>query len=290
MIKNKEVFAFSSNMKEQFRVKQNEEVTIKAKDCFSNQLDDGIKMIEIDFSYINPATGPIYVEGVKKGDTLVVEILDIKLHPFGHVGVFKSFGILNDKVKEDEYEKVYIKDSKVEFFGSKFDLKPMVGVIGVATKENEIPTGSPGKHGGNMDTLDVKVGSKLEFKANHDGALFALGDVHAVMGDGEISGCALETQAEVKVKFSVKKESVSDWPVIETADELMIVCSNEDLFKACQIATDEMVNYIKRKNNISWEHAYMLASMNMDLRISQVVNPLKTVRSVIRKGILNANI
>lgn len=282
------IFAFSPKMKEAYRVKLNEDVTIETMDCFSNQLDSGQTIGEIDFARVNPATGPFFIEGVNKGDVLVVKIKDVQLNGHGHVGVFKSFGILNEKVNADEYIRFEVENNKINFVDRKFEANAMIGVIGVSTAEEdgEIPTGIPGKHGGNMDTKDVKAGSTLYFQVNCDGAMFALGDFHAAMGDGELTGSGGEIAGRAVVEFDVIKNKSLEWPMLETDDEIMFICSDEDITEACKIATDQMVKYIKSKTNLTWEQSYMLASLKVDIRISQLVNPRKTVRSVIRKELL----
>lgn len=282
------IFAFTPQMTPAYRVPCNQELTINTMDCFSNQLDSGQTIGEIDFNRVNPATGPFYIEGVEAGDILVVHIKHITLNDYGHVGVFKGFGLLNQQVQADEYLKFSVNNNHINFAGRQLPTNPMIGVIGVATAEadGEVPTGIPGKHGGNMDTKDIRAGTTLYLQANCDGAMFAVGDFHAAMGDGELTGSGGEIAGAVTLSFDVIKAQTQTWPKLETEDEILFICSDADLTTACQIATNEMVNYIQSQTNLTWAQSYMLASLKVDMRISQLVNPKKTVRAAIKKSLL----
>lgn len=165
----------------------------------------------------------------------------------------------------------------------------MIGVIGVASagEDGEWPTNSPWKHGGNMDTTDVRAGSTLYFPVNQKGALLALGDCHAVMGDGEICFTGLEIPAEVTLEVKLIKNKTIEWPLIETDKYTMIVASGDDLEDALYTASDQAVKLLKDSLGLEWEDAYILTSISVDMKISQVVNPKKTIRAAIPKYIIS---
>jgi amidase len=175
------------------------------------------------------------------------------------------------------------------FNGLKIPVTPMIGVIGVAPSDEtgEYPTGSPWKHGGNMDTKDITVGSIVYFPVNQPGALLALGDCHAVMGDGEVCVAGCEINSKVTLKVNLIKRKKIEWPIVETKDSWMIVASGKNLEEASKEAVKYAVKYLETGLKISWDDAYMLSSMILDLKISQVVDPNKTVRAVIPKSILS---
>ena len=165
----------------------------------------------------------------------------------------------------------------------------MIGVIGVATAEEDgsWTTDTPWKHGGNMDTKEIKAGSTLYFPVNQEGGLLALGDCHAIMGEGEICFTGLEIPAKVKLKVDLIKDRKIEWPIVERENEFMILASGEDLDDAIYKGTDEMVKYLMELKDLSFEEAYMMASLLVDIRISQVVDPKKTIRAVVSKDIVS---
>ncbi len=165
----------------------------------------------------------------------------------------------------------------------------MIGVIGVAPSEEDgpQPTDSPWKHGGNMDTTDIRAGSTLYFPVNQKGALLALGDCHAIMGDGEICFTGLEVPAEVTLEIDLIKDKTIKWPLVETDEYTMVISSGDNLDEAVYEATSQAVNHIKDSLDIEWEDAYILASLTVDLKISQVVDPKMTVRAAIPKHVVS---
>lgn len=287
---DKVIYEFKHGMEAIETLKDGEEITVESNDCFFQQIESSDDVItEIDFGKINPATGPFYIENAEVGDLLKVEILDIELADQGATVVLPDGGLLGDRVKESMSRISFIKDGQVDFMGIKADVEPMVGVIGVSPgREGEaLVTGVPGRHGGNMDTKDVKIGSSIYLPVREEGALLALGDIHGIMGDGEICVSGLEIPAKVSIKVSVIKDKKLNWPVIETEDEIMVVASEETLEESSYEASLEMVNIVEKALEMEWSEAYMFASLFMDLRISQIVNPMKTVRAAVKKDFLD---
>jgi len=258
-------------------------VIVHTLDCFSNQIRDEKDTVEnVDFTRINPATGPIYVEGARPGDTLKVNVEKIELAERGVIATIKNAGVLGSFVKTSKTRLCEIKDNFVYYLGHKIPIRKMIGVIGVASKE-EFPTGVPDRHGGNMDSRIITEGSTLYLPVFQEGALFGLGDLHAAMGDGEVCVTACETYGKVTIRIDLIKSSVISWPTVEYEGYIYIIVSSENLENALTEATREGVKYIQKSLDLSWEEAYMMASMIMDLEISQLVDPKKTVRAKIPK-------
>jgi len=201
------IFSFSKHNDPVLNVNDGDEVNIETLDCFSCQIKTNDDKLEtMDWDKVNPATGPIYVNGAEEGDTLEVTIKKIDIDDKGVVATGKDLGVLGGMMNDLYSKVVEINDGKV-IFNEKlsFPVKPMIGVIGVAPKEGEINCGTPGPHGGNMDTTLIGEGSKLYLPVFVDGALFALGDLHAVMGDGEIGVSGIEVSGTVTVGLRVLK-------------------------------------------------------------------------------------
>ncbi len=271
-------YAFSPDLEPVIKVPPRSILEIETNDCYSNQLvDTGLFVTQIDWSRINPATGPVYVEGAEPGDTLVVKILKIETADEGLLITVPGTGALPDLVREARAGRCYVVGDKVVFRGKVVEARKMIGVIGVATRERT-STGVPGRHGGNLDTRHVTEGSTLYLPVEVEGALFGLGDLHVAMGDGEVCVTGCEVGGKVLLVLDLIKNAAPKWPVLETEDSIYVLVSHEDLSKAVTEAVEIGVKAISRATGLDWHEAYMLASMAMDVEISQVVDPRKTVR------------
>ena len=223
---------------------------------------------------LNPATGPVFVRGAEPGDTLCVEIQDIQLASQGFIGIKAGTGNLGHLAEHYVTKIIHIEGNTAHFDDRiSFPVRPMVGVIGTTPADEVVPTLYPGPHGGNMDHSDVKVGSRVYLPVFVEGTLFGLGDVHAAMGDGEISMLGIEICAEVTVGIELIKDESIPRPWIETADAWITTGDAPKLEDAITIACEEMANLLQRKLAISFEDAYLLMSATGDVRIGQVCNP-----------------
>ena len=181
--KEKVIFSFSSKHEPVERVKPSELVLLETEDALGGQIkDEKVSLETLDWSKVDGATGPIYVDGAEPNDTLVVEILDIKIADKGVIVVVPGYGALGDEKFKGKVKIVTLKDGFAIFDEkTRVRLNPMIGTIGVAPPPGEeIPTSTPGKHGGNMDVKDIVTGTKLYLPVFTEGALFAAGDLHAV--------------------------------------------------------------------------------------------------------------
>jgi amidase len=136
----------------------------------------------------------------------------------------------------------------------------------------------PGDHGGNMDTRDVTAGATLYLTAQIEGGLLAMGDVHALQGDGETSGQGIETSAEITLRVRIVSEGLSSRPYLVRNGELMVVASAPSLEEAARQAVEEMATIVSDRSELRYDEARMLLGLVGDLRFGQIVNPLKTVR------------
>ncbi|HOG52405.1 MAG TPA: acetamidase/formamidase family protein [Bacillota bacterium] len=290
--KDKCITAFGPRMTPVTEAEPGDTATFETHDCWHGQLESAGQKIEcVDFSSLNPATGPLKVLGAEPGGLLCVKVLGIRTAARGAVSIIPGAGVLGGKVLESTTRMLDIADGKVRFGGLTIEASPMIGVIGVATSdgEGEVPTGTPGRHGGNMDTKAIKEGSTVYLPVKQGGAMLAIGDVHAAMGDGEVCVTGCETGAEVDVQLDVIKGAALDWPAVQDEQGLSIIASAESLDRAAYEATDAAVRFISLYCGMSWEDAYMLASLSVDLRISQCVDPLKTVRAAIPLFVLKGH-
>lgn len=277
------------------KVPQGEPVIFETLDCFSNTLQDETQLFtSVGWECINPATGPVWVEGAEPGDILRIDILDIAIAEHGVIASAPGFGEMGDRVAEIT-RIVPVRDGKAHFEWKRgaetlvleTPIKPMIGVIGVAPESGSVPTGTPGVHGGNMDCKRITKGATLYLPVFAPGALFAMGDLHAVMGDGEVVVCGLEISGQVTVSFSVIKGKNWPLPLLVQDGDFMTLASARALDDAATMATRNMHDFLVKELSFDDTDAAMLLSVNGDLRICQVVDPLKTARMELPLSILD---
>jgi len=222
----------------------------------------------------NPATGPVFVRGAEPGDALAVEILGITLAARGYTGTRPGRGVLGHMISAYRTKLFDIVDGHVVFNDRlRFPVRPMVGVIGTAPAGEGVATLHPGAHGGNMDHNSVRVGARVHVPVFVPGALLCIGDVHASMGDGEISVTALEIPGEVRVRVDLVKGEGSRRPWIELPDAWITTGDGPGIAEAVRMAAEEMARFLMRRLGLSADEAYMLLSIRGDARISQCAEP-----------------
>lgn len=260
---------------------------IRPGQTYSEAMERGVELQP------NPVTGPLYVEGAEPGGILIVDILDIELPKLGAQAVIPGFGALEGWLRRlDSETKFYrISGGRVLYErrdGRVYELEaqPFIGTIGVAPAFEAIISLSPGPHGGNMDCPDVRPGSRLMLPVFRQGGLLSLGDVHALQGDGEICGTAVEVPAVVRLRIDVERGRRINWPRIESEDEIMAVCSARPLEDAVRLAFLELIEWMA--SDYGWDRmdAYMFLSLTAKIRVAQVVDPLYTVVAKLPKSLL----
>lgn len=260
--------------------KSGETVVFETRDCYDNTITSSERPLGDRSGLSNPVTGALYIEGAEVGDILKVEIEDIKLRSWGVMRSSPTAGVFHEKYKKREAIIFQVKDNKI-YFDDKLILKadPMIGVIGTAPIEKEgIPTTTPGKHGGNMDCKKIVKGSVIYLPVNVKGGLLSMGDIHALMGDGEVFICGLEIAGEITVKVSVLKNIKLPTPFLYSRGKVMSIQSAEDLDKAGDMAAKEMFEFVKDATKQGDVRTGMLMSLLSDMAVCQVVDPLLTVR------------
>ena len=287
---SKTLFSFDKDLKPVLKVPSGETVRIRTKDCFGNQLQGPEDQLsEIDWEAINPATGPINVEGAVAGGTLKVHIDNIELDAQTSSCTGKDEGVCGDRFSDWATHFCKVEDGKVVWDERlSIPVAPMIGVIGVAPEGEPVNCGTPGKHGGNMDNTAIAAGATLYFPVAVDGALFGCGDMHAVMGDGEVSVSGAEVAGYATVTLTALPELSVPNPLIENETHFGIIVSAESLDKAAELAVQQMVDLLASRTNESEADLVMLLSLVADVRVCQMVDPEKTVRFMVPKYVLDA--
>lgn len=222
----------------------------------------------------NPATGPIFVRGAEAGDALVVEILAIRLSGQGFTGVRAGLGVLGQQSDRYQTRILEVADGQVVFSDRiRFPVRPMIGVIGTAPAGAAVGNLHPGAHGGNMDHNDVRVGARVHLPVFVPGALLALGDLHASMGDGEVSITALEICGEAHVRVGLAKGAGISRPRIEFPDAWITTGDGPGVADAIRVACQEMAALLQGQYGLSFPEAYMLLGIRGDVRVGQCAEP-----------------
>ncbi len=189
-------------------------VELECADASGGQLtarSTAADVAELDLTRVNPVTGPVYVKGAQPGDVLAVEILELRPHDWGWTAIIPDFGLLADEFPEAwlNISRVDPDTRTVEFLpGVRLPFEPFPGTIGVAPEQTgEHPTLVPTKWGGNMDIKHLRPGTTLLLPVAVEGALFAVGDTHAAMGDAEVCGTAVETAMDIAVRLTIDPSS-----------------------------------------------------------------------------------
>lgn len=248
-------------------------LTFKTLDCFSNKICSEKDLITaFDFNSANPATGPVYIEGAEPGDTLVVDVQKISIGEQGVVTTLPGVGPLHDRA-ETRTKVLKVQNGHARFNDLDIKLNPMIGVIGTAPDGDPVPGGFPGNHGGNMDCNLITEGARLYLPVRIAGALLQMGDLHAVMGDGELCGTGMEIAGEITVKVGLLKNKKLDWPVLDAAGKWHVIASDMDYTKALVEASRQMETLMSPAYGWDSTDTYFYLSLQGDVHVCQGCQP-----------------
>jgi len=231
----------------------------------------------VDFDPIHPLTGPVFVEGAKPGDVLAVTLHEIEVGDWGWTAIYPGFSFLADEFPNAALKTFDLSSNSGSIRFSEdisIPLSPFPGVMGVAPKTDEmLSTIPPRANGGNMDNKYLTAGTTVYFPVFVEGALFSIGDTHAVQGDGEVCGTAVE--APMRIVYQV--EVLEGWraitePQYESEEFYGVTAFAETIDEAARKATRFMIDYLVEAHGLTREDAYMVASLAGDLKISEVVD------------------
>jgi amidase len=270
------IWAFGPDLEPVLEVEQGATVTLQTNDCFTGQIQTEDQLVTaIDMTRVNGATGPVAVRGAEPGDSLVVEFLDVRPVDRGVATIIPGFGQLIDQVRSPVTKVFRVEGDTVHLTDRiAFPLRPMVGVIGVATDGEELTNAYAGRHGGNLDDHLHGPGAKVYFPVRQPGGMFAAGDMHAAMGDGEICGTGVEVEGEVTVRFDVLKGEQATWPVTELPGTWVAHgTSSGDLHEALQAACEEAARLLVDQWDFTPEEAFIFLSVACDANICQACRP-----------------
>jgi acetamidase/formamidase len=292
------------------RVKPGTVMELWTEDAFGGKVrgpDDLVSKV-IEFPFVNPQTGPFYVEGARPGDTLALHFVSIEpsrdwassttVPLFGALTSTHATATLQDPLPEIVW--MYEIDAKkrtVTYRARESDhsvmlpLDPMHGTVGVAPASFEARSSLvPDAHGGNMDTPEMRAGSTCYLGVNVEGALFSVGDGHARQGEGETCGVAVEAAMDTVLVVDLIKDRTCPWPRIENDDFVMTTGSARPLEDAFRIAHTEMVHWLGEEFGFSPLDAYQFLTQTSESPVANVCDPNYTFVAKVRKDWLPSRV
>ncbi len=299
------------------KINSGDTVVAETRDAFGydrqrNPLPESMKQLPCGTTLkeSNPVLGPIYVEEAEEGDLLSIEIKEICINrEFAISKQGPRFGSLsgegpgktllyNEPIIEIWYEwtldlkrnlaRLELPESRIG--EAEVSLQPFIGSIGVAPRYGRVePTLTPGEYGGNMDFREITAGTTLLLPVWVQGAYLSFGDIHALQGDGEVNGTALEVTAEVSLRIKVVKGISAEWPRLIDSSSIMVIGSTRPLMDCIRISQMELLSWLTLEYGFQREEAWQLMAQVGEIRIANIVDPAYTAVSKFPKRFLPAD-
>ncbi len=273
------------------------------EDCFAGRVrgpDDLVSRV-CEFPFLNPQTGPFYVEGAEPGDTIAVHFVSLEpsrdwaasttVPLFGALTGTHTTATLHEPLPEVVWIWELDRQARTCRFQARdsehsvlLPMDPMHGTIGVAPANLEVRSALvPDAHGGNLDTPEMRVGVTCYLGVNVEGGLLSLGDGHARQGEGETCGVAVETAMDTVVVVDLIKGVPTPWPRLESDTHLMSTGSARPLEDAFRIAQHDLVSWVAAETGLSTLDAYQLLSQAVESPLANVVDTNYTSIAKVRK-------
>jgi amidase len=269
------IWEFAADLTPVLEVNPGDVVTFETNDCFSGQIQTEEDLVtDIDLNRINSATGPVCVRGAMPGDSLIAEILDVRPISWGVAALIPGFGQLIDTVKAPLTRRFEVVNGEIRMNDRvRFPARPMVGVVGVATGGETLTNGLAGTHGGNLDDHLHGPGARIFFPVRQPGGMFAVGDMHASMGDGEICFTGVEIAGEVDIRFDLLKGKQATWPVTELRDRWVPHATADTYEEALALVSEEASRLLVDQWGFTVEDAFIFLSVACDAGVAQACKP-----------------
>ena len=279
------------------RVRPGQLLDLFTEDAFAGQIrsSDDLPSQSITYPFINPQTGPFYVEGAEPGDTLAIHLIDVRpardwavsttVPLFGALTSTKFTPTLQPPLPERTWLYSVVAEKRVVTYRAldsvhetDLPLEPFLGTVGVAPAAGEARNVLvPEAFGGNMDTPEAKAGTTIYLGVNVDGALFSIGDGHYTMGEGEVCGVAVEGAMDTVLTVDVIKGVYCEWPRLEDDDTIMVAGSYRPLEDAFRIAHTQLIRWIADSTGLSILDTYQLVTQGSRSPIANVCDANYTI-------------
>lgn len=282
------IFEFTEDLDSAYRAEPGESLIIETIDSLSGEIQTESDLLDAIPDKLNAATGPIEIEGAEPGDVLQVEIEEVRINEdVGRVVTTPGFGLLQNRseIKHPHTRITPIEGDAIEFLDIEIPIDPVIGTIGVAPADGSYTTLVPHDHGGNLDTAEMTGGTTAYFPVFQPGAMLAMGDSKAAMADGEMCGTGSEIGTDIDITVDVIKnpDVELERPLVETEEAWKVIASAETMEEAAEIANSDAIRLLEQEFDMNISDAYMFSSLIGGLEISQVVDPLVTIKNTIPK-------
>jgi acetamidase/formamidase len=279
-------YTWDNSLPPKLRIRSGESVTFETRDAADGQFSlesSTAALAKYEFRG-HPLTGPLFVDGAHPGDVLQIDVLEVQPASFGWTAILPGYGLLPEDFTEPYLRTWDLSLGSHALLGDRIriPLDPFCGVMGLALAEpGELPTIPPRQTGGNVDIKQLVVGASLYLPVEVEGALFSVGDAHAAQGDGEVCVSAIEMGSTTTLRFTVRKDLSIQEPRFSTPGTrsrgssgacFVTTAHGPDLMANAKQAVRYMLDHLEAEYGLSRQDAYCLASVAVDLKISQIVD------------------
>ena len=266
-------------------VDSGEELMVETWDAFEGVRDPDVLQAR---SLKGPATGPIYVNGAEPGDALRVDFISITAKEGAAHMVLPDRGFL-----EEEYTDAYptvmsLEDGNLVMpTGVRLPINPSMGVVATTPTYPQQTASDSGPYGGDIDMKELVAGSTIYLPVFVPGGMLALGDCHAIVGDGAVAGTGAECSSDAHIRITVEKGMGITSPRALTPDHFIVLSHGEELGPAMKQAVRDMVDFLVEAKGMSAYDAYTLLSLAGDIRVSRTFRPISPVKMMLSRVALD---
>lgn len=300
-------YYWDNSLAPRLEIESGDTVIFETRDASDGQIKPGYTTEQYQKRVFkgHPLTGPVFIKGALPGDTLQIEVLDVQTAKWGWTAFRPTAGLLPNDFPEPYLHiwqwEAAVPEGWAEFKpGIRVPLEPFCGVMGLAWDEpGQHSTMPPRASGGNMDIKQLTGESVLQLPVRVEGGLFSVGDCHAAQGDGEVCVSAIETNGLISLRFTLKKNFSIPEPRFWTGRQaspragergyFATTAHAPDLHHATRQAVRYMIEYLVDTHSLTREEAYVLCSVAVDLKISQIVDAPNWTVSAFLPNVLFAN-
>ena len=278
------IYFLDPNNEPAITVESGEELMVETWDAFEGIRDPEVLQAK---SLKGPATGPIYVRGAEPGDALRVDFISITAKEGAAHMVMPDRGFLEEEFPE-AYPTVMTFDNGnvVLPSGLRLPIKPSMGVVATTPTYPQQTASDSGPYGGDIDMKELVAGSTIFLPVFISGGMLALGDCHAVVGDGAVAGTGAECSSDTHIRVTVEKGMGITSPRAMTPDYFVVLSHGEELGPAMKQAVRDMVDFLVREKGMTPYDAYTLLSLAGDIRVSRTFRPISPVKMMISREAL----
>ncbi|MQF69234.1 hypothetical protein FIM12_02720 [SAR202 cluster bacterium AD-804-J14_MRT_500m] len=285
LTKQNSIFVLDPKAQPALTINDGEELIVETWDAFEGERDP-IKLASNPPR--GPATGQISVDGARPGDSLKIDILDIKVIGDAVHWSGPGRGFLPHYF-DDHYVTRYKveKDEIVSRKGIRIPMRPSVGMIATTPRIPKPTASDSGTYGGDIDLPELTAGSTIFLPVLVPGALLALGDCHAAVGDGAVGGTGAECGAEIHLRISLEKGKKIPGPRVISPEYFITIAPGVNLASAMRRAVKQMVDYLVEETSMNPYEAYALLSVAGDIRVCRTFRPISPVKMLLSRKVLS---